>query len=62
MKPCAYYDWDEAAARDRLKTPVDNCDMQCGTCGFNPAAADKRLEDWRRTWQRNSKSLSARLG
>lgn len=55
MKPCAYYDYDDAAARDRLCCPVDNCDMQCGGCGFNPAVMDKRLEEWRR--ERRKKEL-----
>ena len=48
MKPCAYFDWDEAAARDRLTVPVDDCAMQCGTCGFNPRTADKRVQKARR--------------
>jgi hypothetical protein len=48
MKPCAYFDWDEAAARDRLTVPVDDCSMQCGTCGFNPRIADKRVQKARR--------------
>jgi hypothetical protein len=51
MKPCAFYDWDDAADRDRLAHPTDNCDMQCATCGFNPAVMDKRLAEWRRAWQ-----------
>ena len=52
MKPCAYYDYDDAAARDRLTHPADNCDMQCGGCGFNPVVADKRLKEWRRAWRK----------
>lgn len=44
MKPCAYFDYDEAAARDRLTIPVNQCPKQCDMCGFNPAVADKRIE------------------
>ena len=44
MKPCAYFDYDEAAARDRLTIPVNECTMQCAVCGFNPAVADRRIE------------------
>lgn len=61
MKPCAFYDWDDAAARDRLAHPTDSCQMQCGICGFNPNVADRRIERWRREWQRNSKNLNARF-
>lgn len=47
MKPCTYYDYDEAAARDRRAWPVHDCAMQCAACGFNPSVADKRLNEKR---------------
>ena len=61
MKPCAFYDWDDAADRGRLTHPTKNCDMQCAVCGFNPAVADRRLEKVRRELlrSRNSNSRSA---
>lgn len=60
MKPCAFYDWDEAAARDRLTHPVADCQMQCGGCGFNPNVSDRRIEKVRQEWHRNSKSRSGK--
>ena len=60
MRPCEYYDWDEAAARDRQMLPVNECQMQCGRCGFNPAVADLRLERIKKSWQ--SKNSNRRSG
>ena len=60
MLPCAFYDWDEAAARDRLTHPVDNCQMECDRCGFNPAAAKARIERMRQIWQSQTLCLSER--
>ncbi len=59
MRPCAFYDWDEAAARDRLTYPAD-CQMQCGKCGFNPDVAESRIERVRQ-WRRNRQSKSPGL-
>lgn len=61
MKPCAFYDWDDAADCDRLTNPTDNCGMQCGSCGFNPSVADRRIEKVRRALSRNSKSRSVKF-
>jgi len=55
MKPCAFYDWDEAAARDRLTYPVEECENKCGSCGFNPTAAEKRIERVREEWQKRQR-------
>ena len=57
MKPCAYYDWDEAAARDRLTIPVSECSMQCAVCGFNPSVADRRIEKARAEIRRQAAEM-----
>ena len=59
MKPCAFYDWDEAAARDRLTCPLPCCEMLCGTCGFNPDVALARIEKVRQQWRNKVGNLSA---
>lgn len=57
MKPCAYFDYDEAAARDRLTIPVNQCPKQCAVCGFNPAVADKRTETIRKEIRRRAAEM-----
>ncbi len=42
--PCSYEAWDEVRHKNVQVFPAVNCAYHCGTCGWNPEIAKKRVE------------------
>ena len=42
--PCSYEAWDEVRRKNIQVFPAVNCAYHCGTCGWNPEIAKKRVE------------------
>lgn len=43
--PCLYESFDEVKQRDITTAPAVNCDFVCEACPWNPAEAQRRLEE-----------------